>query len=322
MFEKIWYDNIRKKEALEELYGENLTGKDELMRKVKVAAAFLCLLGAGMIGGIAWQGNDVSVESADRTAMLLELTEENAVTAASIETTAAVTTVTTAAPRSVNAAKTTASGTTAATTSATTAAVTETDETTSETTALTSDVQTESTPATTAAPVRLQPVSTAPGANVTEAPAAPVTTQRTTVTEPQTVPETEAPAAEAQPAEETAGKDYAISVTDREYIMLCNVVGHEYGASWVPTAEKALIAECIMNRVASPLFPNNVYDVLMQPGQFAGIEHLIQMETMSSYVTQDVRDAVDLYLTHPEQFQHGYLFFSGDGYRSYFRTSY
>ena len=132
---------------------------------------------------------------------------------------------------------------------------------------------------------------------------------------PATAPETEPPA-----PQQSGG--YAISVTDREYIMLCNVVGHEYGADWVPTAEKALIAECIMNRVNSPLFPNTVYDVLMQPGQFAGIEHLILMETMSKYVTQDVRDAVDLYLTHPEQFQHGYLFFSGDGYRSYFRTTY
>ncbi|MBR4200370.1 MAG: cell wall hydrolase [Oscillospiraceae bacterium] len=296
------------------------------MRKVKVAAAFLCLLGAGLTGGIAYQGNDVSVEYADRSAMLLELTEESAVTTASIETTAAaVTAATTAIPRSSKtvAAKTTTSVTTAAVTSATSATATETD-LTSETYTQTTVLQSETVQpaATTAAPVRLQPVSTAPRQNVTEAPAAPATTVRTTVTEPQAVPVYTEPEPVEQPAEETAGKNYAISVTDREYIMLCNVVGHEYGADWVPTAEKALIAECIMNRVASPLFPNTVYDVLMQPGQFAGIEHLILMETMSSYVTQDVRDAVDLYLTHPEQFNHGYLFFSGDGYRSYFRTSY
>ena len=158
----------------------------------------------------------------------------------------------------------------------------------------------------TAAP---QPVWTAP---VSTQPPQPV------ITEP-VIPATE-PATDPPAPQQSGG--YAISVTDREYIMLCNVVGHEYGADWVPTAEKALIAECIMNRVNSPLFPNTVYDVLMQPGQFAGIEHLILMETMSKYVTQDVRDAVDLYLTHPEQFQHGYLFFSGDGYRSYFRTTY
>ena len=285
------------------------------MRKVKVAAAFLCLLASGTLGGIAYQGSDVSVEYADRSAILLELTDESAVTTTSIETTAAAgTTATTAAPRLAAVTARTTALTSAATTT-TSAATSETSMTTSETAPATTVLQTEfAVPAvTTAEPVRLQPVTSVPREAAPEMPV-------TSVTEPQVLPDVTEP--EIPPVSETAGQNYAISVTDREYIMLCNVVGHEYGADWVPTAEKALIAECIMNRVASPLFPNTVYDVLMQPGQFAGIEHLILMETMSSYVTQDVRDAVDLYLTHPEQFQHGYLFFSGDGYHSYFRTSY
>ena len=94
--------------------------------------------------------------------------------------------------------------------------------------------------------------------------------------------------------------------------MLCNVVGHEYGSDWVPEAEKALVAEVVMNRVNSPQFPNSIY---------TGLEYLVEMDHMSSYVTQSVRDAVDLYLSNPSQFQHGYLFFNGDGYRNYFRAT-
>ena len=103
--------------------------------------------------------------------------------------------------------------------------------------------------------------------------------------------------------------------------MLCNVVGHEYGSDWVPTEEKALVAEVIMNRVNSPQFPDSIYEVLTQHNQFAGLEYLIEMDHMSYYVTQSVRDAVDLYLSNPAQFQHGYLFFNGDGYRNYFRAT-
>ena len=290
------------------------------MKKAKAAAVIAGLVSAGILGGFALTRADLSLVRTDLFVPIAEITADEMSDVDlpdNVTTTAAVTTVTAAKTTAVTS-RTTAQTTAKSTTTAQ-AAVTTTEsaaETTTET-----ETTSAATTVTTAAPA---PQTTAAPPVTTAAPqpvwAAPVSTQppQPVITEPvipATEPETEPPA-----PQQSGG--YAISVTDREYIMLCNVVGHEYGADWVPTAEKALIAECIMNRVNSPLFPNTVYDVLMQPGQFAGIEHLILMETMSKYVTQDVRDAVDLYLTHPEQFQHGYLFFSGDGYRSYFRTTY
>ena len=289
------------------------------MKKAKAAAVIAGLVSAGILGGFALTRADLSLVRTDLFVPIAEITADEMSDVDlpdNVTTTAAVTTVTAAKTTAVTSrttAQTTAKSTTTAQAAVTTTESTAETTTETETTAAATTVTTAApAPQTTAAP----PVTTAAPQPVWTAP---VSTQpQPVITEPvipATEPETEPPA-----PQQSGG--YAISVTDREYIMLCNVVGHEYGADWVPTAEKALIAECIMNRVNSPLFPNTVYDVLMQPGQFAGIEHLILMETMSKYVTQDVRDAVDLYLTHPEQFQHGYLFFSGDGYRSYFRTTY
>ena len=289
------------------------------MKKAKAAAVIAGLVSAGILGGFALTRADLSLVRTDLFVPIAEITADEMSDVDlpdNVTTTAAVTTVTAAKTTAVTSrttAQTTAKSTTTAQAAVTTTESAAETTTETETTAAATTVTTAApAPQTTAAP----PVTTAAPQPVW---AAPVSTQpQTVITEP-VIPATE-PATEPPAPQQSGG--YAISVTDREYIMLCNVVGHEYGADWVPTAEKALIAECIMNRVNSPLFPNTVYDVLMQPGQFAGIEHLILMETMSKYVTQDVRDAVDLYLTHPEQFQHGYLFFSGDGYRSYFRTTY
>ena len=273
------------------------------MRKGKVAAAILCLFcSAGMLGGVTFNGNELSVARADQTDQILEVTEEAVTTATSIETTALVTTATSAKAKTVTtaAATTVTAKSTTVTTSKTTAATT-TD------TSATKKTETTTTEATTAAPAE----------PVTEP--VPVATEAPVIT---TCPETEA----SEPAPQTDAEDlntesFAISVTDREYIMLCNVVGHEYGSDWVPEAEKALVAEVVMNRVNSPQFPNSIYEVLVQPNQFTGLEYLIEMDHMSSYVTQSVRDAVDLYLSNPSQFQHGYLFFNGDGYRNYFRAT-
>lgn len=276
------------------------------MRKVKVAAAIFCLMTAGFLGGIAVNGNDVSVAHTDQSGQLLELTAETVTTAASIETTAIVTTGTTEAKTTV-----TTTATTSAATAATTTAVTTVQTSAPQTTVAETEPVTEET---TVTELTEEVVFLAPPP-VTDVPVITLPPQ----TEP--APETAPPATEPA-VQETAPASAAITVTDSEYIMLCNVVGHEYGADWIPAEEKALVAEVIMNRVNSPLFPNTVYDVLMQPNQFPGLRSLIESGTMSRYVTQGVRDAVDLYLAHPEQFQHGYLYFNGDGQRNYFRTGY
>ncbi len=263
------------------------------MRKVKVAAAFMCLLVTGMLGEISFTGIDMSVAKAIQSDQLIELTAEPVTTTTSIETTATVTTTATTKRTKVTTTSTAVTSSTAKTTATTSATVPDTTVSTTETS------ETEVTTTETEAEL-------------------PQTTVLTDLTETVTEAVTEAPQTEEA---DTDTSSRAISVTDREYIMLCNVVGHEYGSDFVPVKEKALVAEVIMNRVNSPLFPNTIYEVLMQENQFAGLEYLVEMDTMSHYVTDSVKEAVDLYLSDPSQFDHGYLFFNGDGKRNYFRTS-
>lgn len=136
------------------------------------------------------------------------------------------------------------------------------------------------------------------------------------------VPEEEAPAEQTpevtEPAPEPESNGRVIQVTDAEYIWLCNVVGHEYGANWISEYEKAKVVEVIMNRVNDPRFPNTIWGVLTQPYQFSGLEWTLYLGTYSYQVTDSVKAAVDLYLEHPEQFQHGYLGFWGDGRANHF----
>ena len=113
---------------------------------------------------------------------------------------------------------------------------------------------------------------------------------------------------------ETTSDNY---LTDYEYIMLCNAVAYEAGSDWIPTSEKAKVAEVIMNRVASPDFPDTMYDVLTQEGQFVGVWNYVTLTDYSYKVTEDVKSAVTMAL-ESDYINHGYLFFEGDGTQNYF----
>ena len=113
---------------------------------------------------------------------------------------------------------------------------------------------------------------------------------------------------------ETTSDNY---LTDYEYIMLCNAVAYEAGSDWIPTSEKAKVAEVIMNRVASLDFPDTIYDVLTQEGQFVGVWNYVTLTDYSYKVTEDVKSAVTMAL-ESDYINHGYLFFEGDGTQNYF----
>lgn len=113
---------------------------------------------------------------------------------------------------------------------------------------------------------------------------------------------------------ETTSDNY---LTDYEYIILCNAVAYEAGSDWIPTSEKAKVAEVIMNRVASPDFPDTIYDVLTQEGQFVGVWNYVTLTDYSYKVTEDVKSAVTMAL-ESDYINHGYLFFEGDGTQNYF----
>lgn len=114
--------------------------------------------------------------------------------------------------------------------------------------------------------------------------------------------------------DETTYNNY---LTDYEYIMLCNAVAYEAGSDWIPTAEKAKVAEVIINRANSSNFPNTIYDVLTQEGQFVGVWDYVTLTDYSYRVTEDVKSSVNMAL-ESDYINHGYLFFEGDGTQNYF----
>ena len=52
--------------------------------------------------------------------------------------------------------------------------------------------------------------------------------------------------------------------------------------------------------------------------QFSGSSSYVDLGSFSGKVTDQVREAVDMYLSDPTQFSHGYLSFYGDGSHNHF----
>lgn len=105
-----------------------------------------------------------------------------------------------------------------------------------------------------------------------------------------------------------------LPITDYERTLLRNVVANEYGSDYVPVAEKAKVVAVVMNRVNSPQFPNTIEAVLTQRYQFSGY-WACSYEWNS--VTDSVREAVNYYFAHPDEFGN-WLYFEGDGTWNYF----
>lgn len=107
-----------------------------------------------------------------------------------------------------------------------------------------------------------------------------------------------------------------VDMTDRR--LLAEITTHEYGSDWVSTEEKARIVAAVMNRVNSGDYPDTVYDVLMQDGQFHG-----DWDGGAGYYpgtvepSDDCIDAVDYYFEHQDEYG-DYTSWSGDGSYNYF----
>lgn len=107
-------------------------------------------------------------------------------------------------------------------------------------------------------------------------------------------------------------------ITDYERQLLAEITCHEYGSYWVSTAEKAKIVAGVMNRVYSPAYPNDIYSVLMQDGQFHG-----SWDGGHGYwpgcitPNEDSWAAVDYYFAHQSEFG-SWTSWSGDGQWNYF----
>jgi hypothetical protein len=55
-----------------------------------------------------------------------------------------------------------------------------------------------------------------------------------------------------------------------DLFLLAKIIYAEAGSGWLPEEWKFCVGEVVMNRVASPEFPDTVEEVLMQPGQYYG----------------------------------------------------
>jgi spore germination cell wall hydrolase CwlJ-like protein len=136
-----------------------------------------------------------------------------------------------------------------------------------------------------------------------------VEVELTTVSNEQSEGETEMP--------EITTETYTSNLPIAEYerILLCNLVGREYGSDYVSVYDKACVVAVVMNRVNSPQFPNTIYEVLTQPYQFSGY---FASDSYSYQVTDSVIESVDYYFSHQEEFGN-WFYFEGDGTYNYFR---
>lgn len=143
------------------------------------------------------------------------------------------------------------------------------------------------------------------------------TTSTTTMTELMmtTIPTTETIVSENIVPTETQQVISYAPITERERVLLCNIVANEYGSDWVSVYDKACVVAVVMNRVNSSQFPNDIESVLTQPYQFSGYW---ASDSYYSTVTSSCVEAVDYYFSHVEEFG-GWLYFEGDGTRNYFR---
>lgn len=56
--------------------------------------------------------------------------------------------------------------------------------------------------------------------------------------------------------------------TEEELEMLAIVIYREAGSDWISNETRLMVGNVVMNRIADPRFPDNMYDVLTQPRQY------------------------------------------------------
>lgn len=122
---------------------------------------------------------------------------------------------------------------------------------------------------------------------------------------------------EALEVEDYEPVNSSVADADADYVLLCNAVAHEAGSNWISTSEKAKVAEVILNRVNSGSYPDSVYGVITQKGQFSGCWNYANLDGYSNKVTDDVKTAVDMALSSDYN-NHGYTGFWGDGSQNHF----
>lgn len=106
--------------------------------------------------------------------------------------------------------------------------------------------------------------------------------------------------------------DYGL--TEDEITLLRKIVSYEYGSDWVPVYEKAKVVNGVMNRVYDSRFPDTIYGVLTQSGQFPGF-----YVYGTYYISDSIIAAVDYYFAHPNEFDSSNSWYAdGCGYNVFY----
>ena len=106
--------------------------------------------------------------------------------------------------------------------------------------------------------------------------------------------------------------DYGL--TEDEITLLRKIVSYEYGSDWVPVYEKAKVVNGVMNRVYDSRFPNTIYDVLTQSGQFPGF-----YVYGTYYISDSIIEAVEYYFAQPDEFDNSNSWYAdGCGYNVFY----
>ena len=106
--------------------------------------------------------------------------------------------------------------------------------------------------------------------------------------------------------------DYGL--TEDEITLLRKIVSYEYGSDWVPVYEKAKVVNGVMNRVYDSRFPDTIYDVLTQSGQFPGF-----YVYGTYYISDSIIAAVDYYFAHTDEFDNSNSWYAdGCGYNVFY----
>lgn len=145
------------------------------------------------------------------------------------------------------------------------------------------------------------------------------TTTTAVATEVYVQPETQPYVPEIAPTvvEEPVEVSGDLPITETEYILLCNVVSHEAGSSWISEWERSSIVAAIMNRVYDSRFPNTIEEVIYQPNQvFAAPYYRVDY---SGIGYEPIDSAVDAYFANPDAYGSINSWF-GDGYHNTFYT--
>ena len=108
-------------------------------------------------------------------------------------------------------------------------------------------------------------------------------------------------------------------VSEGDFILLCNIVAHEYGSDYVPVAEKAKVVDVVMTRVREGWADGTIYGVLTAPAQFSGF---YPSYDYAYDVTPSCIEAVYYYFNHENEFECNRFFHAENGWNVFSRTYY